>query len=91
MYVSSFNKGTEPLCKEVKFRLCHNQLRRAREALRDALQLSKLPGLQHMSLLSDLCLLLYRCAPGCYAYVRFHQDDELELFLPRPKPRRVPC
>ncbi len=93
MFDCSF-KSQAPPQSEVKFKLRHQQLREAREALCQAMRLSKLPELQHLSVLSDLCLLVFRCAPNRYAYVRFHDNGELELFLPRDfnqNPRRVPC
>lgn len=40
---------------------------------------------------ADLQVVSCQFAPGRYGYVRFHQNGELELFLPRSKPRRVPC
>lgn len=42
----------------------------------------------------DLDVFCCQYAPGRYGYVRFREDGELELFLPRDftkHPRRVPC
>lgn len=47
-----------------------------------------------LSAREDLQLVLHRRADGQYAYLRFHDDGELELFQPRDyrlRPRRVFC
>jgi hypothetical protein len=47
-----------------------------------------------LSFREDLQLVCHQYAPGRYGYVRFYDNGELELFLPRDhkkNPRRVPC
>lgn len=47
-----------------------------------------------LSVLYELRVVVHQLSPGRYAYVRFHENGELELFLPRDyhqHPRRVPC
>ncbi len=47
-----------------------------------------------LSAREELQLVLWRLPGGRYAYLRFHDDGELEEFQPRDyrrQPRRVPC
>jgi hypothetical protein len=47
-----------------------------------------------LSVLFELRVVVHQLSPGRYAYVRFHENCEMELFLPRDcnqNPRRVPC
>ncbi len=44
-----------------------------------------------LSALVGLQVVMHQAAPGCYAYVRFYENGELEVFLPRECPGRVKC
>lgn len=44
-----------------------------------------------LSVRTDLRVVCHQMAPGRYAYVRFYETGEMELFLPRTTKKALPC
>lgn len=77
MYVSSFwDQGSQPMSKQVMLVLACSALDVDQSCL---------------FVREDVQVVMYQCSPGRYAYVKFHENGELELFLPRSNQRKVPC